>query len=442
MADRIKKKTDDLLFLYLPRYKKLFPLYTLISATVIWLLVLLTGKHIMVLCSTYSPAYGIAAYTLFWVLASSMIFLFVTIILTGKPLSKISANEKEIITDFYASDERRRNKLKKLLVYLDSQKELNTLTEKHLENIVTDTDSASQDIISKTQDIDRSMAGLIEAIQATRARSEVLAEESSISIEKNKKAVQGLHSYIDKRTVEMENDYKIVTQLTEESKSMTSLVLLLKEISDQTNLLALNAAIEAARAGEQGRGFAVVADEVRKLSSQSDKAATQIGEAIAKMAESIETQFTDKLNRETSKEESELLAGLQGQLSSLGEDYMKLDELNSRILDSVGSSGHEVSQRTVELLSSIQFQDIIRQQIELINKALNDNNSYIDRLNFCQSREECCKDGCTVPEFYISDLLRYYVMDKQRHTHRAVTERGKGSETREKAGPDEDITFF
>ena len=183
------------------------------------------------------------------------------------------------------------------------------------------------------------------AAAKTRDASEI-AREGEITLKTAIEQIKTIEN-TSKKTAES------VTTLGENSKQIGEIVSTISGIAEQTNLLALNAAIEAARAGEQGRGFAVVADEVRKLAESSQEAAQKISELIK-----VTQADTEKAINDMASGSDSLKIGVEN-IISMGEAFRKIigivEEVSDRMEDislsskSMASNGDEIVDNVREI---------------------------------------------------------------------------------------------
>lgn len=208
-------------------------------------------------------------------------------------------------------------------------------TQKSMKNSSTTLDSVK----NKATDIASMMNASIEQSQGLRKR---LIETQGL-VKESKDAIGDLFSQITESAHTEEELSSKVEQLSRNADDVKSILDIINDIADQTNLLALNAAIEAARAGEHGRGFAVVADEVRNLAGRTQKSLAEINSTIMVIVQEI-NDVSSQMNLNSQKMER-----LSDMSKSVQETYEKMSSnLSSVVLDSNQSmddyakSGHQI----------------------------------------------------------------------------------------------------
>lgn len=213
----------------------------------------------------------------------------------------------------------------------------NQLTNSSNEIIQTthDTSEFTNSQQSETQLVATAMNQMTSTIQEVVRNINITAEKSNSTrseADTGKSLIQQASSQMHNLSDKLDTASNTIQQLEQDTTSITLILDVIRGISEQTNLLALNAAIEAARAGEQGRGFAVVADEVRALASRTKESTEEINQMIEKLLSGSQqaVEVTD-ICKEQARTVVDQVTSVSGSLAIITDSVAEISDMSNQV---------------------------------------------------------------------------------------------------------------
>jgi len=212
------------------------------------------------------------------------------------------------------------------------------------------------------------MSSTADSVAQSAAQSATFTQKSSDEAHQSKNVVEGAVSGVADLVNEVEAMALNIQTMNEDTHKISTVLSVIGEIADQTNLLALNAAIEAARAGEQGRGFAVVADEVRTLAARTQQSTSEINEMLTRLRSGADTVVRAMdATKSSCQQTADTTASVNDSLDSMTNSVMQINDLGIQI----ATAAEEQSSVTEEINRNMtMIQNMVSQLTENGEKTM------------------------------------------------------------------------
>ncbi|MCF6173987.1 MAG: methyl-accepting chemotaxis protein, partial [Campylobacteraceae bacterium] len=237
-------------------------------------------------------------------------------------------------------------------------------------------------IVSQTREKGINLSNYLDSSVEKAKESQEELENTYGSISEVKIKVEELESTMQNTSNKEQNLAEKLNQVSQNASEVKEVLNIIKDIADQTNLLALNAAIEAARAGEHGRGFAVVADEVRKLAERTQKSLVEIDATINVVVQSIMEANTEISGN---AQDIQNIAEVSAQLQEKTADISKVIHKSISDANKTVSDFSDTSKKVQDIVAKVDEVNYISQSnvnsVENVSQAAKHLHSMTEKLN-------------------------------------------------------------
>jgi methyl-accepting chemotaxis protein len=303
---------------------------------------------------------------------------------------------------------------------LEQNRRLDQAIDTSLDGVVGDTENSALAIIQEVRALHDTASTLVTYLEGSSLKSGELAAEILDSLAR----LVDIGAFMERLPPKMERDLRGVQSVVREIRELSGLAESVQQISMQSHMLAINAAIQAMHAGDAGAAFRVVAEEMRTLASNSRAAAVQITQGLTRARAVVEQGMAASLAESTQQlgDVSHAAASIR----KLQENLEDMSDYYKTRFTVVTKHNEDLKREIAEMLGHIQYQDVVRQAIERIRAAIGRRNASLEAATAAAQRGG---PGLAQLPQQLELILHDYLQeeDKHRHSGRASSDADQGS---------------
>lgn len=258
---------------------------------------------------------------------------------------------------------------------LDGMRQLDERMLQQLSRATALSETSALQMIERVTGLRGLSARLMAYLQTAQSQSTTM----QVEIERNGHIVGELAGFVQQLPQQIAQERQYLDQLVGEVRQLSGITETIRGMARQTEILSINAAIAAAQAGEAGRGFSVLAGEVRRLALQSNQSAQEIDQHIRRLVDTVQARSGGQAAQRLQRNEDEA-ARLLALTSKLDEGYLDMRQFYAMLLTAITEHNSALDAGITSLLDTAQYQDVYKQIVDRLEPALDERHQVLSAL--------------------------------------------------------------